>query len=208
MRVIAGSARGRAIVAPKGTAVRPTGDKVRQATFNALDSRGFVSGATVVDLFAGTGALGIEALSRGAGRATFVDAERLSVDCIRQNVEHLGFGARSTVVRSDVQRWLDGLASPAAFAVDEGSPLLVLADPPYEFAGWPALLERLLPHLEAVRDDSMLVAESPRTLPEVAGWEVDREQRYGIAVVTLLRPAAGSEAQDDADGGQDGSAGD
>lgn len=190
MRVVAGSARGRTIVAPQGTTVRPTADKVRQATFNALDSRTFIGGATVVDLFAGTGALGIEALSRGAARCTFVDSERVAVECVRQNLTALGFTDRSSVVRSDVLRWLAGLAAPSAFAVDDGAPLLVTADPPYDFAAWPELLALLLPALAAVPDDSMLVVESPRTLEAAPGWEVDREQRYGIAVVTFLRPQA------------------
>ena len=190
MRVVAGSARGRAIVAPQGTTVRPTADKVRQATFNSLESRTFVAGATVVDLFAGTGALGLEALSRGAARATFVDSERISVECIRGNVEHLGFKERSNVVRSDALHWLQGLGVPAAFAVDPGSPLLVMADPPYAFTDWALLLERLLPLVGIISDDSVLVLESPRPLGEFPGWELEREQRYGAAVVALLRPAA------------------
>ena len=190
MRVVAGSARGRAIVAPQGTTVRPTADKVRQATFNSLESRTFVAGATVVDLFAGTGALGLEALSRGAARATFVDSERVSVECIRSNVEHLGFKERSSVVRSDALHWLQGLGAPSAFAVEAGSPLLVLADPPYAFTDWALLLERLHPLVRIVADDSVLVLESPRPLGEFPGWDLEREQRYGAAVVALLRPAA------------------
>ena len=168
--------------------MRPTADKVRQATFNALDSRTFIGDATVVDLFAGTGALGLEALSRGAAKATFVDSERLAVDCIRQNVEKLGFKDRSSVVRSDALRWLSGLGVSTAFSVEPGAPLLVTADPPYQFTQWPELLALLLPLLRLIPNDSILVAESSRSLEVAPGWDVDREQRYGIAYVTFLRP--------------------
>ncbi len=192
MRVVAGSARGRVIVAPQGTIVRPTADRVRQATFNSLESRTFVAGATVVDLFAGTGALGLEALSRGARHATFVDSERLSVECIRQNAAHLGFEHRCQVVRSDALQWLQspsmGLGTAQAFAVEAGAPLLVLADPPYAFTAWAELLTLLLPFFEAAADDSILVLESPKSMEVQPGWELEREQRYGAAVVTMVRP--------------------
>ncbi len=188
MRVVAGSARGRLIVAPQGTIVRPTADRVRQATFNSLESRTFVAGATVVDLFAGTGALGLEALSRGARHATFVDSERLSVECVRQNAAHLGFEDRCQVVRSEALQWLTGLGAAAAFAVEAGAPLLVLADPPYAFANWDELLARLLPFFVAATDDSILVLESPKSMEVQPGWEIEREQRYGAAVVTMVRP--------------------
>ena len=192
MRVVAGSARGRLIVAPQGTTVRPTADRVRQATFNSLESRTFVAGATVVDLFAGTGALGLEALSRGARHATFVDSERLSVECIRQNAAHLGFEARCQVVRADALQWLQdprmGLGAAQAFAVEAGAPLLVLADPPYAFTDWGRLLALLLPFFLAAADDSILVLESAKSMEVQPGWELEREQRYGAAVVTMVRP--------------------
>lgn len=192
MRVVAGSARGRLIVAPQGTIVRPTADRVRQATFNSLESRTFVAGATVVDLFAGTGALGLEALSRGARHATFVDSERLSVECIRQNAAHLGFETRCQVVRSDALQWLQdpltGFGAVQAFAVEAGAPLLVLADPPYAFTDWARLLALLLPFFVAAADDSILVLESARSIDVQPGWELEREQRYGAAVVTMVRP--------------------
>ena len=192
MRVVAGSARGRVIVAPQGTIIRPTADRVRQATFNSLESRSFVAGATVVDLFAGTGALGLEALSRGARHATFVDSERLSVECIRQNAAHLGFEDRCHVVRTDALHWLRdshmGLGAATAFAVEAGAPLLVLADPPYAFTGWAELLTLLLPFFVAAADDSILVLESPNSMEMQPGWQLEREQRYGAAVITMVRP--------------------
>ena len=182
MRVIAGTARGRALVAPKGYAVRPTGDRVRQATFNALDSRGAVREARVLDLFAGTGALGIEALSRGAVHATFVDRDRAATDVIRTNLTSTGFvdPARSTVVRIDVERWLTPVPVGDATRFD-----LVIADPPYRFEGWPAVLAgieaRLTPHGVVVVETGRIVALGER-------WEILRQQRYGGTVITVFQP--------------------
>jgi 16S rRNA (guanine966-N2)-methyltransferase len=187
VRVIAGTARGRAILAPAGHAIRPTSEKTRQAIFNALGSRDFLHGATVVDLFSGTGALGIEALSRGAARATFVDSDRTAVGCIQHNLEHLNLDDRAQVVRSDVIRWLDG-AGPRPFAVDDGAPLLVLADPPYTFTAWVDLLSRLTPRVAPLGVDALVVLESGRTIDLPVDWELEREHRYGAAFVTFTRP--------------------
>src|ERR1700749_3738401 len=102
MGIIAGELKGQRLVAPRGQQVRPTSDRVREATFSALGDR--VEGARVLDLFCGTGALAIEALSRGAERATLVDRDTRPA---LGNVEHLGLGERVELVRSDVPRWLD-----------------------------------------------------------------------------------------------------
>ena len=185
MRVVAGSARGRKIIAPPGLSVRPTLDRVRQAIFNALDARGAVDGARVIDIFAGSGALGIEALSRGAVHATFVEHDRASLACIKENLEHLGFNDRATIVRSDVVAW-------SAWRIPDAD--LVLIDPPYTFSGWGPLLERVLPALvrppgtePRVRGIAVLETRNPIALP--ATWEVVREQRYGGTVVTFAVPA-------------------
>ena len=187
MRVVAGTARGRKLVSPPGLGVRPTADRVRQATFNALESRGLVDGARVLDLFAGTGALGIEALSRGAAHATFVDRGRESIDAIWENIDTLGFRDRAVVVRSEVSRWLAmaPLSGPDA-------PDLVLADPPYTFAGWPELFEAL------VGSGAVLVAETGRPLDAEPGWEILRQQRYGSTVITVLGTIARVEPDLDA----------
>src|SRR5436853_535402 len=122
MRVVAGTARGRPLRAPRGDAIRPTSDRVREAIFNSLTSLGAIEGATVADLFAGTGALGIEALSRGAGHVTFVDQDREAIATIDANLAATGLaGAPASVVRADVARWI-ATAAP----VD-----LALLDPPY-----------------------------------------------------------------------------
>jgi 16S rRNA (guanine966-N2)-methyltransferase len=175
MRVIAGSARGRKIVAPPGLDVRPTSDRVRQATFNALVHRNVVEDARVLDLFAGSGSLGIEALSRGAAHATFVESDRAAHRCILDNIEHLGFGEEASVVKSDATRFVQGLRD----SFD-----LVFVDPPYQFAEWPALLAAILPHL--ADDDSMVVMETG-SIPEIGDeFELIRQQRYGATVMTLL----------------------
>src|SRR4051812_34670940 len=123
MRVVAGSARGRRLRSPAGASTRPTADRVREATFNALSSLDAIDGAVVVDLFAGSGALGIEALSRGAEHVTFVDNDPKAIAVVRDNLAVTGLSDRATVVRGDALRQL-----PMVGAVD-----LALLDPPYAF---------------------------------------------------------------------------
>ena len=175
MRVIAGTARGRKLVAPHGNTVRPTADRVRQATFNALESRGAITDARVLDLFAGSGALGIEALSRGAAHCTFVEKDRSAVEAVNRNLETLGFTARATVVPAEVSRFL---RTPVR-NVD-----LVLADPPYTFVGW----DDILPALKMV---ALVMLETAGPIATV-GWEILRQQRYGGTVVTLATPQENS----------------
>jgi 16S rRNA (guanine966-N2)-methyltransferase len=121
MRVIGGALGGRRLEAPPGRATRPTSDRVREALFNVL---GDVSDAAVLDLYAGTGALGIEALSRGASRAVFVDNGRPAIAALRSNIEALGLAARSQVLALPVKRALGKLGGAGPFD-------LVLVDPPY-----------------------------------------------------------------------------
>ena len=175
MRVVAGKARGRRLQAPPGLDVRPTSDRVREAIFDMLASREAVVGATVVDLFAGTGALGIEALSRGAATATFVDHDRGALDAVRANLVATGLYARGTAVQDDALRWLES-APPFDLA---------FADPPYAFDQWTTLLGSL--HADLV------VLESGKELepPELGGWEVLKVRHYGGTVVTLARPTKG-----------------
>src|SRR5439155_24104030 len=107
VRVVAGSAKGRRLQAPPGRDVRPTSDRVREAVFSSLASMEAVEGASVLDLFAGTGALGIEALSRGAATATFVDDDPRAVAAVKANLASTGLDG-GTVVRADALRWLEG----------------------------------------------------------------------------------------------------
>lgn len=170
MRVVAGELRGRRIVAPAGRDTRPTTDRVREAIFNALGSAGLVQGALVADLYAGSGALGIEALSRGAERCVFVENDRTAIASLEENIDHLGLGARSTVMRSSA------LTVAAGLDVD-----LVLADPPYGSAVWPDLL--------AVIRAPFVVAEADVTVEPTEGWRVLRTRRYGRTWVTFLERA-------------------
>jgi len=179
MRVVAGTARGRTIAAPAGTATRPTADRVRGAVFNALYSLGGVQGWAVLDAFAGSGGLGIEALSRGAARATFVERDRAALDAVRVNLEMLGFDDLATVVPGDANRLLIA-GDPRV----RGPWDLVLLDPPYTFDGWPGLLATVDP---LVRENDLVVCESARPIELAPGWRLVRTKVYGGTVVTIAR---------------------
>jgi 16S rRNA (guanine966-N2)-methyltransferase len=175
MRVIAGVARGRRLVAPPGATTRPTSDRVREATFNALGSLGAVVDATVLDLFAGSGALGIEALSRGAAHCTFVEADRAARAAVEANLAACGLTAEGTVVAGPAERFL-------ADAARVGTRFdLALLDPPYGFEGWDDLLEGL--------PAGLAVGEAAAALAPPAGWDVLRSRRYGRTWVTILEQA-------------------
>ncbi len=175
LRVSGGEARGRRLRAPKN--IRPTQGMVKQAIFNMVAP--LIEGAHVLDLFAGSGALGIEALSRGAAGVTFVDREPRGLAILRQNLDALGFKERAQVVRSDVVRWLE--ASPDAVRAAR----VVFLDPPYE----DVVLDRALKALDSATGDAVVVAEHSRrqSLPTLTRLRVDRERRYGDTVVTVLR---------------------
>ena len=168
MRVVAGEFGGRKLVAPQGLTTRPTTDKVRQASFNSLASMGLLDGAVVADLYAGSGAMGIEAVSRGAARCVFVERDRAALIALRTNIEALGVDDRCTVVTSDVMAWV-----PAMRGVD-----LAVIDPPYTFEAWPQLLSLLQVHY--------VLCESARAVPAPPGWETVRAKQYGRTAVTLL----------------------
>ncbi len=172
MRVIAGEFAGRKLVAPEGTTTRPTTDKVRQALFNSLTSMGVLEGAVVADLYAGSGALGIEAISRGADRCVFVERDRAALTALRQNIAALGLDDRCKVTASDVMAWV-----PAMRNVD-----IAFIDPPYAFDAWPALL--------ALVDVGLVVAESDDPVDALDGWEQLRSRRYGRTWVTTLQRLA------------------
>ena len=172
MRVVAGEFRGRRIEAPPGHDTRPTTDKVREATFNALGSLDLVRDAVVVDLFAGSGALGIEALSRGAAEAIFVERDRTALRTLRDNLRSLGLTERARVVQGDAVVAVRGLPAD-----------LVLADPPYDFDDWADLL--------GVVEAPFVVAEAGQPLDRFEGldvlpWDVVRTKRYGRTWVTFL----------------------
>ena len=176
MRIIAGERKGHRIVAPKGVATRPTGDRVREAAFNLI---GPVDDAVVLDLFAGSGALGLEALSRGAARCTFVESDRGACRTIDANLEKLRLtGAR--VLCQDVLRFL---------AIERGEYDLILVDPPYELVESLAVpLSTHLPRLLA--SDGLVVHETgARQQPELQGLALRTSRRYGSVRLTLFEHA-------------------
>jgi 16S rRNA (guanine966-N2)-methyltransferase len=168
MRVIGGRSRGRRLTAKLPAAVRPTSDRVRESIFDILGSAGGVDGLSVLDLFCGSGALGLEALSRGAAAATFVDHDLGAVQAVRANLAAVGLTDQpATVVRAALPGWL--LTAPAFD--------LALCDPPYDFAGWDVLLGELR------ADVAVLESSLPISPPE--GWIVTKERRYGGTLVTV-----------------------
>jgi 16S rRNA (guanine966-N2)-methyltransferase len=170
MRIVAGSRRGHTIAAPKRAHTRPTSDRVRENAFNLI---GPVDGATVLDLFAGSGAMGLEALSRGAESAIFVEADRDACRTINANLDKLRLNA--IVLCQDVLR---------ALATERRTFDLVLCDPPYGFDGH----DRLAPHLARVlAADGLLVYETAAKLePAIEGLTVRTSRKYGAARLTLF----------------------
>ena len=170
MRVVAGELGGRRLVAPEGTSTRPTTDRVREAVFNSLGSAGVLEGAVVADLFAGSGAIGIEALSRGAARCIFVERDRAALRALHDNLDALDLTDCAKVLAAD--------ALSVAATVDAD---IVFADPPYEFDAWAELLGR-------VRSD-LVIAEAGSSVDAPSGWTVTRDKKYGRTRVTFLERA-------------------
>jgi 16S rRNA (guanine966-N2)-methyltransferase len=181
VRVISGRFRGHRLKAPRGEkTTRPTSDRVREACFSIL---GDLDGAVALDLFAGTGALGIEALSRGAGRAVFVERDAAVLRVLRANLDALGLiGPEAEVRAGDALRALR-TAREAGETYD-----LVFVDPPYSRAGeLEGELGVLLPSLLA--PEARVVVESDRRAPLRLAIAVERERRYGDTVITIHRNA-------------------
>lgn len=176
--MIAGSLGGRRLKAPPGRGTRPTSERVREALFSML---GTVEGAGVLDLFAGTGALGIEALSRGAGRAVFVERDAAAVRVLRENLTALSLPAERAQVRRG-----DALAALRAARERQETYDLVFIDPPYDRAE--DLGPRLTELLPALLAPSALVAvENDRRAPLTLALDVDRRRRYGDTSITIHR---------------------
>jgi 16S rRNA (guanine966-N2)-methyltransferase len=175
MRVIGGRSRGRRLAAKLPKSVRPTSDRVRESIFDILGSQGGVETLRVIDLFCGSGALGVEALSRGAAAATFVDLDADALTAVEENLAAVGLAdADVTLVRAALPGWLR-----TATSYRHGGPAydLALCDPPYDFAEWPALLDAL--------DAGMVVMESSSPIPLPDTWVVARERRYGGTLITV-----------------------
>ena len=180
MRVIAGEWRGRKLLAPKNDATRPTADRVRETLFSMLASRlGSFEGLHVADLFAGSGALGIEALSRGAAYCLFAEQDREALDALRRNLDALGAGRRAEVRAGSVLA-----LGPAPRALD-----LLLFDAPYGTGAGSVALDKLN-RLGWIGADSWISVETAHNETiDVAGFEIDATRKVGKAKLTLLRPA-------------------
>jgi 16S rRNA (guanine966-N2)-methyltransferase len=173
LRVVAGRFKGRRLAAPRGTRTRPTADRVREALFSML---GDVGGARVLDLYAGSGALGIEALSRGAGSAVFVERDAKAVAAIERNLAAVG--VEETLVRQDVERFL---------ARADGAFDLVFCDPPYDSAA--RLAGPLAEHLPALcAEDARIVTESDKRNPLVLPFPLLVERAYGDTRIAIHGP--------------------
>ena len=161
MRVISGSAKGRKLVVPSGDHVRPTKDRVKEAIFNSLHSYGLVENRSFLDLFSGTGSLGIEALSRGAKSVVFVDHHAEAIDCIILIVEKLNYGSTSKILKTDALSFLE---RDDYFDV-------ALLDPPYKYEHWGTLLKRVNAHSIVIESSEQVTLESD--------WEIIKSQKYG-----------------------------
>lgn len=176
MRIIAGSARGRRLESPEGRSARPTLDRVRENLFNILMPR--LENALFLDLFAGTGAIGLEALSRGAARAVFAEAEDGMLAVLRRNTALCGFEDRAAAYRLRLPGGMEALGGPHD---------LVFADPPWDFGGYGELLGALSRE-GLVRDGGWVVLESSAKTPppDSAGrWVSFRRKRYGDTLLTF-----------------------
>ncbi|MCF8708480.1 16S rRNA (guanine(966)-N(2))-methyltransferase RsmD [Rhizorhapis sp. SPR117] len=178
MRIIAGQWRGRIIDAPKGDTTRPTADRTREALFSMLTSRlGNFEGLAVADLFAGSGALGLEALSRGAATCLFVEQDKLAVDMLRANATKLG-------IRPDIRATSVLALGPAPAPLD-----LIMMDPPYGTGAGAVALDKLN-RLGWVGPATWISIETGKGEPvEAAGFAIDADRTHGKARITLLRKA-------------------
>ena len=182
MRIISGTSKGRKLVTPRNRSLRPTSDRVKESIFNIL--RGEIEEKQVLDLFAGTGNLGIEALSRGARKVVFVEKGRHALGLIQKNLAQFGLGGRSEVLPIDANRAI-GILKQRGETFD-----LILMDPPYERG----LIEKTLLKLSlypVYHRDSLLVIEHHRreTLaPILHGWNLIRQRQMGETVISFLTP--------------------
>jgi 16S rRNA (guanine966-N2)-methyltransferase len=187
MRIISGISRGRSLTTPKGHALRPTSDRVKESIFNILGEE--VEGKMVLDLFAGTGNLGIEALSRGAKKACFVEKAIEALRMIKKNLLQCGFSAQAEIIPKEVNRAIT-LLETRKESFD-----LILMDPPYE-KGW---IQRTLVKLNnhnIYHEGSILVIEHSRREPlpqETKMWSVVKQRKTGDTIISILQADSDSQ---------------
>ena len=202
MRIVAGEARGRKLSAPRSKLVRPTSDRVREAVFNTLGSLGAeLEGACVADLFAGTGALGLEAISRGAKQAIFMDNSPQALAALGDNITSLGWQEHSSVYPLDV------MSTQAQNILESQYFDLVFCDPPYVFDSWAELLGKLNCGLLVAESDTEIDIKisskiSSKTSTQISSksaafndlskpdWEIRKIKQYGATVITIIAPIA------------------
>jgi 16S rRNA (guanine966-N2)-methyltransferase len=178
MRIISGEWRGRPISAPEGQATRPTSDRAREGLFSMLQSRvGSFQGLRIADLFAGTGALGLEALSRGAAHCLFLDSDRNAVASIQRNIAALGAASRADI-RSQALEY----APPPAIPCD-----VLFLDPPYRTGLAEMALERVCNPAWVAPGGYVSLESDGQATVRPAGFEVEAERRFGKAHILLLR---------------------
>jgi 16S rRNA (guanine(966)-N(2))-methyltransferase RsmD len=180
MRVTGGELGGRTLRVP-ARGVRPTADRVRESMFMMLSPE--LAGARVLDLYAGTGALGIEALSRGAKSCLFVESDRQAVAILGENLARLGLGGRAEIAGTTVERWLESADRRLMFE-------LVLMDPPYQAPGILAVLAAIERSGRVVPGGRLVIEHDRRVELEAAGFELLDRRRYGDTVVSFLTPVA------------------
>jgi len=177
LRIIAGKFGGRWIRADVGPGTHPQGDRIRSALFNMLESRGVLAGARVLDAFAGTGAIGLESLSRGAARVTFLERDRTAARIIDVNITTLNVQDRAKLIQTDVSSWTK--TSP------DDKYDIIFADPPYQNPQF-STVSKLAKHLQP---DGLLVLSYPGkgTVPDLEGVVVVDKRIYGEAALALFR---------------------
>ena len=187
MRIIAGTARGRTLIAPKGQSTRPTQDYVRESLFNIIQRD--VPGATVLDLFAGSGALALEALSRGAESAVLADKARPAVDCIRRNIDALVFSDQAVFLQAD---WRKTLRQPFDRPFD-----LVFLDPPYSLALYREITDTLNDQ-KLLADGALIVIEHRRDVPVSLSplFALTDHRNYGDTEIDFYRFQAGGQTDE------------
>ncbi|MEL7190310.1 MAG: 16S rRNA (guanine(966)-N(2))-methyltransferase RsmD [Pseudomonadota bacterium] len=178
MRIIAGQWRGRKLAAPKGDATRPTADRTRETLFSMLTSRlGSFDELRVADLFAGSGALGLEALSRGAAHCLFVEQDRAALDAIKANIQALEAREQTRIEATSVTR-----LGPAREPYD-----IILADPPYHTGAGAVALDRLM-RLGWINEATWIAVETAaKEAVDVKGLQTEKERRIGKGKLTLMR---------------------
>ena len=179
MRIIAGTARGMRLKAPRGKEVRPTSDRVREALFSIISRR--LAGAVFLDLYAGSGAVGIEALSRGAEKAVFVDHKRENVLLIKENLAKTGFMEKTRVIKGDVEITLTRLARNN-YKAD-----LVFLDPPYNFTRMNELIEKVIASRVVDEQGLVIIEHDYHNRRWTDKFPEARQKRYGDTCLTFIK---------------------